>query len=160
MRLPLIALSLLAFLLSAATADNFVNPDSWGAQMPKTPLPPIEPIGSKPVEEIKSVPVVPTATTVVPEVNGDRTNDRTIDRTIMAVSKLEFWVQVGAFSDSANALSLVNKLKSNGYNSRTFPSDLNRVAVGPYITKDQADRALDAIKTIAADAFLTTPEKL
>lgn len=128
---------LLALFAATAWADNFLLPSTpqresvaADAAVPTQPLPPIAPI--------------------FPE-----SNDR-----VMTVSKVEFWVQMGAFNQREGAAALETKLKAHGLNARVFSTDLHRVAVGPYASRDQAGRSLETLRAIEKEAFLTTPDRL
>ncbi|MDR2904678.1 MAG: SPOR domain-containing protein [Helicobacteraceae bacterium] len=147
---------------ASAFADNFIEDSAWtntGVTMPKTPLPPIESVEQAISQEQVITPDIPPDFRAAPA-QRYAPPPRAEQPPVMAGSKLEFWVQVGAFADLANANSLASKIRSQGYNSRVFPSDLNRVAVGPYLTRDQAERARNAIRSIKPDAFLTTGDRL
>ncbi|MDR0747048.1 MAG: SPOR domain-containing protein [Helicobacteraceae bacterium] len=126
-------------LLCALFADNFVDPNpqirvDQTLPIPREPLPVIEDIEAQPAQA------------------GDP---------VISVIKQEFWVQMGAFSNVESAKSIETRLKARGLNARLFASnDLNRVAVGPYASRSQAERSLESLKAIEAEAFLTTPEHL
>jgi cell division septation protein DedD len=128
-----------AGLLCALFADNFVDPNPQirvdrALPIPKEPLPVIENIETQSAQEIDPV---------------------------ISVTKQEFWVQMGAFSNVESARNIETRLKARGLNARLFASnDLNRVAVGPYASRSQAERSLESLKAIEAEAFLTTPEHL
>jgi cell division protein FtsN len=134
-------LVLIAALCTLLSADNFVDLSEKPATRIDTTLPP-------PRNVTPPKPPTPPSGSVISE-------------PVMTVSKLEFWVQMGAFSNPESAKVIEAKLKGMGLNAKVFPSnDLNRVAVGPYATHDQASKALAALKEIEAEAFLTTPSRL
>lgn len=138
-------LFLVCLLALSASADNFFLPAAPKKEnvaadaklpqekpeaVPSTPLPPIEPIFSK---------------------NNDR---------VMAVQKVEFWVQMGAFQHQEGAKALETKLKAHGLNAKVYSTDLHRVVVGPYASREQAGRSLNTLRSIEKEAFLTTPDRL
>lgn len=52
-----------------------------------------------------------------------------------------WYVQLGAFGNSANAQKLMNEFKQKGYNVRILKDNkLNRVQIGPYATKKEAEQ--------------------
>ncbi|MDR1910731.1 MAG: SPOR domain-containing protein [Helicobacteraceae bacterium] len=152
-----------AFLAAALYADNFIDPNVWTTSednvivvdqdlppitMPKTPLPSIEPIFPEEIDvqnTQSAAPIVkkPIVTNVRPEPIAD-----------------EFWVQMGAFADAQGAAKLENSLIASGYAAKTFGGDLNRVAVGPYASRRQAEESLYNLREIEAAAFLTTANRL
>ncbi|MGE4296294.1 MAG: SPOR domain-containing protein [Campylobacterales bacterium] len=124
------------------TADNFLLPAMPERQLPMDEQP--EKPQSAPAQPLPPIePVYPG--------NGDR---------VMAVQKVEFWVQMGAFQHAEGAKALETKLKAHGLNARLFSTDLHRVAVGPYASREQAGRSLETLRGIEKEAFLTTPDRL
>lgn len=59
-----------------------------------------------------------------------------------------FWVQVGAFGDSANARRAVERLVAAGHRAVAIegPRGLDRVRVGPFDDGQAAERELDALR--------------
>lgn len=65
-------------------------------------------------------------------------------------------VQSGAFSSKSNADTLVNKLKSNGFNAIVKLYDnLYKVQIGAYTQKSNAENMLNQVKSKGFDAFIT-----
>ena len=59
-----------------------------------------------------------------------------------------WYVQIGAFGNAANAQKLVNQYKQQGYNVRIQKdNNLNRVQIGPFSTKQDAEKVQARTKT-------------
>ena len=70
-----------------------------------------------------------------------------------AASDESFVVQLGAFSNAANARALQKKLQDNKFKAytelvRNAGADRTRVRVGPYASRDAADKARDRLKSM------------
>ncbi len=70
-----------------------------------------------------------------------------------AASDESFVVQLGAFSNAANARALQKKLQDNKFKAytelvRNSGGDRTRVRVGPYATRDAAEKARDRLKSM------------
>lgn len=64
-----------------------------------------------------------------------------------APSSGKWYVQLGAFSNSANAQKLMTEFKQKGYNVRIQKDNqLNRVQIGPYATKKEAEQVQSRTK--------------
>ena len=60
----------------------------------------------------------------------------------------KWYVQMGAFGNSANAQKLVNQYKQQGYNVRIKKdNNLHRVQIGPYATKNEAEQVKSRTKS-------------
>ena len=71
----------------------------------------------------------------------------------LAASEESFVVQLGAFSSAANAKALQKKLQDNKFKAYTelvkdSGGDRTRVRVGPYPTRDAAEKARDRLKSM------------
>jgi len=65
-------------------------------------------------------------------------------------------VQLGAYKDEANVASLRDKLKAEGFSAYTEKvADKTRVRVGPYPSRDAADRAVDRLRKIGLNGVVT-----
>ena len=65
------------------------------------------------------------------------------------VEKPRFVVQLGAYRDRSNAISLQNKLRSDGYSSFTEKAgDKTRVRIGPFAQRADAEAALSRLKRL------------
>lgn len=74
-----------------------------------------------------------------------------------AGAKETYYIQVGYFKNEAPIKELQNKIKVAGYAATTKPGDKNvsKVWVGPFESKNDADKALPKIRTkIKNDAFV------
>lgn len=126
-------------------ADNFVdlNPpvraDSMIPEERKV-LPPIEPIFTEEPIVINEPP---------------KTENRS-----STLDQIGFWVQVGAYEKLDGAKSQERLLRSQGETARIFSSELHRVAVGPYSSKDAALKKMIELQKIDSEAFLTTTKNL
>ena len=72
------------------------------------------------------------------------------------------YVQVGFYSHSAEAHSLVERLRKRGftaYASELGSSQLYRVQLGPYTTSEAADMTQDALKEVGFDSFEAVENK-
>ncbi|MCB1913538.1 MAG: SPOR domain-containing protein [Rhodocyclaceae bacterium] len=68
-----------------------------------------------------------------------------------------FVVQLGAYRDQANANSLRNKLKAEGYPGYTERAgDKTRVRVGPYPSREAAEAAMAKLKRIGLSGAVLT----
>ncbi|MDR2639378.1 MAG: SPOR domain-containing protein [Helicobacteraceae bacterium] len=144
-------------------ADNFIDSKAWAADndtqvidrglpsesalpltMPKTPLPAVEPI----VEEKVA--------------GGGNQNLEPVFEIEDAApaSQASFWVQVGAFISAQAAADLAARFEEEGFNAQIFTKELNRVAVGPFASVNQAEASLRRIRAIKADAFIATIDRL
>jgi len=70
-----------------------------------------------------------------------------------AASDESFVVQLGAFSNAANARTLQKKLQDNKFKAytelvRNSGGDRTRVRVGPYASRDAAEKARDRLKSM------------
>ena len=111
------------------------------------------------------VPAIPpeTATKAAPRAEPDKPAAKTQPREATAVGNHSgegYVVQLGAFSNAANARTLQKKLQENKFKAYTElikspGGDRTRVRVGPYPSKDAADKAraqLRSRKLIIGDA--------
>lgn len=69
-------------------------------------------------------------------------------------------VQLGAFSNSADARQRQDKLAANGIKSytetiKTAKGELTRVRVGPYSSRDAAEKARDQLKKLGLNGVVT-----
>ena len=143
-------------------ADNFIKSEAWAKEdeylidsrfpndqlpaktpltMPKTPLPPIEPI----YRDEPSASAPQTEPIFEPTTTDDR-------------AEALFWIQIGAFSNPQNASDFSRKLIERGYDAKVFAKELNRVAVGPYVSVNQAEEALYNVRLFEPNAFITKAE--
>lgn len=70
-----------------------------------------------------------------------------------------YYIQVGSFSKSANAYSIIKTIKKLGYHHtlNTTPNGMKKVLIGPYRNRKEADKAIIHIKVrINKHAFVVT----
>jgi DedD protein len=65
----------------------------------------------------------------------------------------EYWIQAGAFSSASRADEVSRHLEERGLAAHTSTRDLNgkthfRVRVGPYVSKDEAEKFLSWIREL------------
>ena len=103
-----------------------------------------------PAEDKSAAPTAPAAkVAVVPPKAAPATKDP-----ILAAAKMEgFAVQVGAFRDEAKLQQARDKLAATKVTSYTEPSgELTRLRVGPFATREAAEKAAAAIRQSIPDA--------
>ncbi len=73
---------------------------------------------------------------------------------------LPYTVQVGAFSSTVNAMAMLNRLSDMGYfvfiTFTTRMNDTNRVCVGKFATRAEAQKTADDLKKKGIAGFVTT----
>ena len=107
-----------------------------------------------------SAPVAPSPTPA-PAVAARPTDDSARAKALLedkpvtteSAAELRLVVQVGAFSDVAKAREVRQKLEKAGFKTYTQVADSKegkrtRVRVGPFSSKDEADKAAAKIKTL------------
>lgn len=69
-----------------------------------------------------------------------------------------FYVQLGAYRDTANVKSLQTRLKKAGFSSTTESlGDRTRVRIGPFDSRAAADKALAKLKAAGMSGAVTAP---
>ena len=72
----------------------------------------------------------------------------TLSATTSKNNQGKWYVQIGAFGNSANAQKLVNQYQQQGYTVRIQKdNNLNRVQIGPFTTKKEAEQVQAKTKT-------------
>ncbi len=123
---------------SVAQAAAAVAPVTTQALPPEAPKPtPVKPVAPKPTPPA-SKPVVTAAPAVAPAA-------KPVEAPKPAASSVGFAVQLGAFSQAADANALRDKLRAGGFSAfveqvSTDKGTLNRVRVGPVASRADADR--------------------
>jgi DedD protein len=70
-----------------------------------------------------------------------------------ATAKEGFVIQVGAFADESKAHQLKEKLAASNIVAYTeLSGSLTRIRVGPFTTRDAADKSIPAVRLIVPDA--------
>lgn len=126
------------------------------AGMPNALPPTPEPSAATPVEPAQSEPpagATPKAEFPAAEPRpAPKPVQKPETRPAPAASADAYVVQLGAFSNSANARALQKKLQENKFKAYTelvksSGGDRTRVRVGPYASREAADRARDQLKS-------------
>ena len=123
--------------LDAAPAPATTTPVAATAPVKSEPLPPAP---SKPTEPAKPEPAKPVA--VAPKPETKPTPAPAAPKP--AASATGFAVQMGAFTDAAQATALRDSLRGKGFSAfvekvNTDSGSLNRVRVGPVATREAAE---------------------
>ena len=106
----------------------------------------IAPVETKPPVEAKSAE--PAAKSPPPKVAVVQPKV-----TPAATAKEGFVIQVGAFADESKAQQLKEKLAASNIAAYTEPAgSLTRIRVGPFTTRDAADKTIPAVRLIVPDA--------
>ena len=116
--------------------------------MPVAPVPAAPPASKPPAVE---KPVPPAGKPAAPVLDEARRAEAILEGRIPPVARAEtpFVVQLGAYRDRGNALSLQNKLKSDGFASYTEAvGDKTRVRIGPFAGRAEAEVALARLKRL------------
>ncbi|MDM1545479.1 SPOR domain-containing protein [Ignatzschineria indica] len=107
-----------------------------------TPLPQKE--IEKPKVTPKKEPAMPKIELIADsEKSAEKAPQKTqpVQQAPKATAQGHWYVQLGAFGNSANAQKLMNEFKQKGYNVRILRDNkLNRVQIGPYATKKEAEQ--------------------
>ncbi|MBL8448111.1 MAG: SPOR domain-containing protein [Zoogloeaceae bacterium] len=152
---------------TAKPIDNRADAVSPVQANPNTPA---EPEGA-------SAPVVPAAPTAVPRVpppKGEPAPKAPVEKTepskvpapkidagkaeaiLAGQTGSEYVVQLGAYKDSSNVASLRNRLKGDGFSVYTeLIADKTRVRVGPYPTREAAEKAANRLRTMGLNGVVT-----
>ena len=146
---------------ATGAASTPVTPHVAG--MPEAPSTVVKP-GS--TSEVESKTASPKGETIRPEVKTDAKPEaklppRPVQKHELrpaqpghpATSDESFVVQLGAFSNAANARALQKKLQDNKFKAYTelvknSAGDRTRVRVGPYASRDAAEKARDRLKSM------------
>jgi DedD protein len=131
------------------------------AGMPNALPPPPETPAAKPVEPVRPEPPGVSASKAdlpaaeikppIPEA-APKPAPKLESRPVTSASGDGYVVQLGAFSNSANARALQKKLQENKFKAYTElikspGGDRTRVRVGPYTSREAADKARDQLKS-------------
>jgi DedD protein len=138
--------------------SNQQNPAPVVASTPAPPssprlaaMPAVAPIQPSPAPDLpKSEPLKPEAKAMP---KGMQKQDIKPAPASQAAGEDGFVVQLGAFSNAANAKALQKKLHDNKFKAytelvRNAGEDRTRVRVGPYATREAAEKARDRLKSM------------
>lgn len=113
--------------------------------VPSEPLAPSKPVTAKPLAERGNKPAEPQSAASPPAQASQAAPART------APEPKNFVVQVGVFTDMANARQLQSKLAENGIPSHTE----TKLQVGPFNTRAEADAAREKLKNLGIGSVVT-----
>lgn len=108
-------------------------------------------------EDGKTIVEVPVARGDAPTASSyDEQRRNTARREAVAPRRVQFFVQVGAFSVEANAKALQERLAAIGHRAVIDREDLYRVRLGPFTTRDAAVQARTALETKGVSALIVS----
>lgn len=130
-----------------------VAPSEQATSQAKQPQP--RPPGAAPAAPVR--PASPPATAPADE-EAARVKAILEGRAGSAVAESKgFVVQVGAFGDAGKAVSFSADLKARGYAAYTEAAGtVTRVRVGPFATRDDAQKAAEALASAGIDGVVTS----
>ncbi|UJF18775.1 SPOR domain-containing protein [Vibrio sp. SS-MA-C1-2] len=108
----------------------------------------------KPPLEDHTLPPDPIAVVVKDKKVDDGQFEPVVEKVQNKGLKESAWViQLGVFSQSSNAVQLMTKLREAGYQSHVYPEKpqpdvLNRVVVGPNVSKDTLTEKLSSLEKL------------
>jgi DedD protein len=139
-------------------------PAAPAAQAAPTPAP--APAAAAPVAAVTPAPA-PVAAAPAPAAAARPADDSSRAKALLegkpvppeSAPELRLVVQVGAFADAAKAREVRQKLEKAGLKTYTQVADTKdgkriRVRVGPFASKEEADKAADKIKTLDLTATI------
>jgi DedD protein len=148
-------------------AKQSVKPLTQSAPaVPATPAP--VPVAAAPVAAVTPAPLpAPVAAAPAPAAASRPVDDSTRAKALLegkpvtpeSAPELRLVVQVGAFADAAKAREVRQRLEKAGLKTYTQVADTKdgkriRVRVGPFASKEEADKAADKIKTLDLTATI------
>lgn len=108
----------------------------------------------------RAAPTRPNATpTAAPSSEQDEAArvQALLDGKTAAVQGQSFVVQVGAFSEKAKAAAMSGDLKGRGFSAYTEDAgSVTRVRVGPYVSREDAEKAAAKLGALGIDGVITT----
>ncbi len=122
------------------------------AGMPNVLPPTPEPSAAMPVEPVQTEPAAGSTAKAELPATEPRPAQKPETRPAPVASADAYVVQLGAFSNAANARTLQKKLQENKFKAYTElvkspGGDRTRVRVGPYASREAADKARDQLKS-------------
>lgn len=145
----------------AANPNTPAEPESPGTTPRVAPVPPAgvpdsasaasKPEVAKPEAPKPETPKVEPPTKSAPPPAGESRAEA-----ILSGKAETFVVQLGAYKDEANVASLRTKLKAEGFNTYTEKiADKTRVRVGPYPSRDAAEKAAGHLRQLGLNGVVT-----
>ena len=124
-----------------------LKPAPTKTEAPKPAAPKAEVAKTEPA---KPVPPKPEASKPEPQKQEARAE------ALLSGQVESYVVQLGAYKDDANVASLRDKLKAEGFSAYTEKvADKTRVRVGPYPSRDAADKAAEHLRKIGLNGVVT-----
>jgi len=146
-----------------AVSGSVVLPDKTPPAVVESKTPAVKPADSKQgdskvTDNGKSKPAPATETAVADAKANDKTNDKP-EATAPAAER--FIVQVGAYSDESKVKEVRAKLEKAGYATyvhvaQTKQGKRTRVRIGPFATKQEAQKIVSKIKPLNFNAAVLT----
>ena len=138
------------------------NPQNPAPDVPSTAAPrppprvegmPARAVQSDPAPSVEAKPDSPKTAPAKPEPRPAQKQEIKAPPASQAAGEESFVVQLGAFSSAANAKALQKKLQDNKFKAYTelvknAGGDRTRVRVGPYPTRDAAEKARDRLRSM------------
>lgn len=133
----------------AANPDTPAEPESPGATPPLRPTPP-------PAEAAKPEPVKPESPKPEASKAPAPKTESSRPEAILSGQSESYVVQLGAYKDESNVVSLRTKLKSEGFPTYTEKvADKTRVRVGPYPSREAAEKAANQLRKLGLNGVVT-----
>jgi DedD protein len=112
----------------------------------------------RPADAAPATPPRPASSAATPDDEAARVKAILEGRTGGATVETKgFVVQVGAFGDAGKAVTFSTDLKARGYAAYTEAAGtVTRVRVGPYATRDDAQKAAEALASAGIDGVVTS----
>lgn len=133
----------------AANPDTPAEPESPGATPPLRPTP-------VPAEAAKPEPVKPESPKPEASKAPAPKTESSRPEAILSGQSESYVVQLGAYKDESNVVSLRTKLKSEGFPTYTEKvADKTRVRVGPYPSREAAEKAANQLRKLGLNGVVT-----
>lgn len=143
----------------AANPDTPAEPESPGATPPLRPTPvPAEAAKPEPArpEPTKPEPVKPESPKPEASKAPAPKTESSRPEAILSGQSESYVVQLGAYKDESNVVSLRTKLKSEGFPTYTEKvADKTRVRVGPYPSREAAEKAANQLRKLGLNGVVT-----
>jgi DedD protein len=147
---------------AAANPDTPAEPESPGPTPPLRPAPApgpapdaakpeaAKPAPGKPEAPKSQSPKAESAKPAPPKAEAERA------AALLGGQAETYVVQLGAYKDEANVASLRDKLKGEGFSAYTEKvADKTRVRVGPFPSREAADKAADRLRRMGLNGVVT-----
>lgn len=136
-----------------AAKPQAVKPEVPKPEAPKPEAPKRETAKAEPPKPAPAKPEPPKAE--APKVETAKVDAGRAEALLSGQTE-SYVVQLGAYKDEANVASLRDKLKAEGFSAYTEKvADKTRVRVGPYPSRDAADKAVERLRKIGLNGVVT-----